>query len=101
MIDYEEIKNWFVDKDNQKKIAVGVGFVVVFLVGFGSGRYEKASARSKLPANYSSSAAKKPAVDAPKAETDVPAAGAGEQGKVEAATTKVATPAVDNQNCPV
>ena len=51
MITYEEIKTWCSQKENKDKMVLGISFVLVFLVGFGTGSYVK----QDKPANYSTS----------------------------------------------
>ncbi len=93
MITYEEIKNWCAEKENKNKVVIAAGFLLIFLVGFGAGRYERGIARDayKPLTNYTTKQAEKPA----------PAvAGAA----IEVGTVKPAAPAATsalNGNCPV
>ena len=50
---YEKIKKWFVF--HKREIWIGACFVLVFLVGFGTGRYDRnrTAVQKKLPNNYS------------------------------------------------
>jgi hypothetical protein len=41
MVSYQEIKTWFSEKENKQKIVYGVCFVLVFIVGFGAGKYDQ------------------------------------------------------------
>ncbi len=52
MISYEKIKKWFEDKENKNKVVLGVCFVLVFIVGFGTGRFEKEMRKSNQQNNY-------------------------------------------------
>lgn len=51
---YEKFKNWC--RERKKEITVGACFVLIFLVGFGTGRFDRerqsASRRSKDQTNY-------------------------------------------------
>lgn len=57
---YDELKNYF--QEHKKELMLGVGFVVVFIVGFGAGRFDKYSTRqhSKQQANYTTNKAAAP-----------------------------------------
>lgn len=57
---YEAIKTWC--QENKEKIIVGVCFALVFIVGFGTGRYEREIRRNvyKPQNNYTTAASKKP-----------------------------------------
>ena len=59
---YEEIKIWLAEKENKNKIALGISFVVVFLVGFGAGSFAKTvkTVPAKSQYNYTTSQAKTP-----------------------------------------
>jgi predicted proteasome-type protease len=71
MIKYEEIKKWFSEKENKQKVVIGVCFVVIFLIGFGVGNYDKNRTKNKLPTNYTTFQPKKPAPVASKEGEDV------------------------------
>ena len=62
MLTYEEIKNWWGEKENKNKVVIAFGFVLIFIVGFGTGRYERGIRRDSYKPNYTTQAAKKPAV---------------------------------------
>ena len=83
---YEEIKIWCKDKDNQKKMVLGVCFVLVFIVGFGAGRFDKPiqAATYKTQTNYTTNQDKKPSPFVSK-EGDMTAAAT--TGKVAGAAT--------------
>ena len=66
MKSYEDWKNWL--KENKNYLAVGAGFVVVFIVGFGTGIYQKPTRRQNVQSNYTTSAAKKPVVNEAQAQ---------------------------------
>ena len=68
---YEEIKNWFAEKENKDRVMIAAGFVVIFFVGFGAGRFERSVARDayKTQSNYTTITPKKPAVAAEVGET--------------------------------
>src|SRR6185369_5150473 len=92
MISYEEIKVWWSDKENKNKVLVAAGFLLIFWVGFGAGRFEKGIARDSFKPlnNYTTNAAEKP----------VPAvAGAATVTKADPKATAAAT--TPNANCPV
>jgi hypothetical protein len=61
MTNYEEIKKWLSEKENKQKVVIGVCFVVIFLIGFGVGKYDKNLTKNKLPTNYTTFQTKKPA----------------------------------------
>ena len=50
---YEKLKKW--SAEHKKEIWVGACFVLVFWIGFGTGRYDRQviAAQRKLPNNYS------------------------------------------------
>ena len=60
MISYEQAKVWV--KENKQQIVLAVCFVLVFIVGFGSGRYEREFRRQKIKPqnNYTTNASKTP-----------------------------------------
>jgi len=64
MISYQEIKDWLDKKENKQQLVIAVCFVLVFIVGFGSGRYERGFRREKIKPqnNYTTNATEKPAV---------------------------------------
>ncbi len=72
MLSYEQIKTWLKEKENKNKVVLVACFIVVFLVGFGTGRYERGSRRDtyKPLSNYTTQSIKKPQ-GAPAAEADV------------------------------
>ncbi|MEK7617808.1 MAG: hypothetical protein AAB410_01565 [Patescibacteria group bacterium] len=53
MITYDRVKKW--GKEHKKEIYTGACFVVVFFVGFGTGRYDKEAQneKRKTQSNYS------------------------------------------------
>src|SRR5689334_22664683 len=54
MINYQSLKDWLKEENNKQKVVIGVCFVLVFLVGFGVGKFDKLNSRtqSKLQSNY-------------------------------------------------
>lgn len=73
MVTYEEIRNKI--NENKEKIVLAICFMLIFLVGFGTGRYDKALRRDKIKSqNYYST---KESVQPPKQE--------GGEGQVAAA----------------
>src|SRR4051812_45544389 len=64
MITYQQVEEWWAERENKNKVVIAAGFVVVFLVGFGTGRYERAVRRDayKVQSNYTTQNAKKPEV---------------------------------------
>lgn len=62
MLTYDEIKTWYRQKENKDKVVLGVSFVLVFLVGFGTGSYVKQTRTvgAKSQSNYTTSPAKTP-----------------------------------------
>ncbi len=58
MISYEQAKVWV--KENKQQIVLAVCFVLVFIVGFGSGRYEREFRRQKIKPqnNYTTNSTK-------------------------------------------
>ena len=87
-MDYSDMKNWLAEKENTQKVVIGCCFVLVFFVGFGAGRFERAVARDsvKTYSNYTTQQPKKPLT----AEAGTQAA-APEQGNVAGAATSTAT----------
>ncbi|MDR3642222.1 MAG: hypothetical protein P4L74_01170 [Candidatus Doudnabacteria bacterium] len=75
MITYEKIKTWYKQKENKDKVMLGISFVLVFLVGFGTGNYSKGTRPTnvKSQTNYTTSQAKIPAAK-PAATSTLPAA---------------------------
>ena len=59
-MDYETIKNWF--SEHKDKAVLGLCFALVFIVGFGTGRYvkQKDLAQNKVQNNYTTKTDKKP-----------------------------------------
>ncbi|MDE2311770.1 MAG: hypothetical protein KGJ93_01610 [Patescibacteria group bacterium] len=59
MVDYEMVKTWLSQKENKQKIVYGVCFVLVFVVGFGTGEFDKnyRQARQQPQSNYTTKAA--------------------------------------------
>ncbi|HVY67599.1 MAG TPA: hypothetical protein VHA30_01735 [Patescibacteria group bacterium] len=88
MLSYKEIKIKI--QENKPKIILGICFILVFLIGFGSGKYEKQIQRqtAKSQNNYSTKKAvsPSPAVERDKAAAAAPA--------VEPAAVATSTPAV-------
>ena len=62
MITYKQAANWWKEKENKNKVAVGVSFVLIFLVGFGTGSYTREIRRDayKPQSNYTTQQIKKP-----------------------------------------
>ncbi len=62
---YEKIKNWY--KENKEKIVLGLCFVLVFFVGYGTGSFsrENQNIKPKLQNNYNTILKEKPAADPP------------------------------------
>jgi hypothetical protein len=62
MISYKEIKTWYKQKENKDKVVMATCFVLVFLVGFGTGSYvrETRPVSVKSPYNNTTSQAKLP-----------------------------------------
>ena len=52
MISYEEIKTWLQDKDNKQKLVYGACFVLVFIMGFGAGRFDGQNQKNIKQVNY-------------------------------------------------
>lgn len=77
---YQQIKDWFKEKDNKNKIVVLLSLVLMFIVGFGAGRYERELRRDRLQTNYTTNKAPKETV------TKTPMA---EAGAVKGTTTDV------------
>lgn len=50
---YQKMKKWY--KEHKKEITVAFCFVLMFFVGFGTGRYDKESQKLKLKKSVSSS----------------------------------------------
>lgn len=63
MITYKQIRQWWKEKENKDKVVLGVCFVLVFFVGFGTGSYTREIRRNTLKpqANYTTPPGKKPA----------------------------------------
>ncbi len=61
-MDYQEIKNWLEEKENKQKIVLGICFILVFIVGFGTGRLSPASriAQTSKQPNYTIKTSPKP-----------------------------------------
>jgi hypothetical protein len=53
-MDYETFKNWLAEKENKQKILLGVCFLLVFIIGFGTGRLgsQLQKSSSSKPSNY-------------------------------------------------
>ncbi len=62
MIAYGEIKQWMAEKENRDRLMVAAGFVLIFFVGFGAGRYERGIRRENFQSqrNYTTTQPKKP-----------------------------------------
>ncbi len=71
MLTYEKISNWLKEKENKDKIILGACFILVFVVGFGTGNYERGIRRDavKPQINYTTQTAKKPAAPGANTET--------------------------------
>lgn len=89
MISYQEIKDWLEKKENKQQLVVAVCFVLVFFVGFGSGRFEREFRRERIKTqnNYTTNSDKKPIAQEAKIPTKVV-----QQGTVAIASS---TPATD------
>lgn len=87
MITYQEIKDWLKERDNKQKIIIGACFALVFIVGFGTGRFdrENSKANAKQQVHYNTTFQSKPPKNAAAA---APAAGEG-----QVAGTATGTPA--------
>ena len=92
MWSYEEIKKW-VDK-NKDKMLLTLCFVLVFLVGFGAGRFEQQWRREKLQSNYTTNFKPAPTNTASKAAAALPA----KQPTGVVAGTSTTTPCVVKGN---
>ena len=69
---YEKIKKGFYE--HKDKIVLGVCFVLVFIVGFGTGKFtQSTSGPSKTQANYTTNTNKKPFFQAPQVAVETPA----------------------------
>lgn len=92
MVSYQEIKDWIEKKENKQQLVVAACFILVFFVGFGSGRYERELRREKIKTqnNYTTNTNEKPAII--KTETVVDTT---EQGTVKSAS------ATQESNCVV
>lgn len=77
---YQQIKDWLKEKNNKNKIVVAVSLALMFIVGFGAGRYERELRRDRLQTNYTINKGR------PEAAKKIPAA---EAGAVKATTTDV------------
>ena len=75
MLSYEEIKKWCSEKENKDKLILLPCFVLVFLVGFGTGRFDRSiqQAQQKSQPHYTTPATQKPATT--KAAAVLPAVG--------------------------
>ena len=64
---YEKISEWLKEKENKDKVVIAVSFILIFVVGFGAGRYERGAARAayKPQTNYTTKPAGKPATATP------------------------------------
>lgn len=69
---YEKLKKWF--EKNKDKFFYGGCFVLVFLVGYGAGNFQKGSRRQSLRTNYTTNSQQTPAnkANAPQATTTDP-----------------------------
>jgi len=87
MKSYQELKIWLEEKENKQKVVVGVCFILVFFVGFGAGRFERATRRdsNKTYSNYTTTPAKKPLT----AEAGTQPTNATEQGTTAAAAAPI------------
>ena len=85
---YEQIKNWTKEKENKQKLVYGVCFVLVFIIGFGTGRFDSQYQVSKLKQqiNYTTSAPKSQTTQAKTGAGDKPAANV-QQVKSSSTTT--------------
>lgn len=91
-MNYDEMKTWAVE--NKTKLVVGVCFVLVFFVGFGAGRYQRAQRRDLLKpqSNYTTQAAALPQGQAaPVSQTQDQVAPAGTVAGAATSTTASGT----------
>src|SRR6266404_2202416 len=97
MITYEEIKNWFEQKENKDRLVLGVSFVLTFVVGFGAGKYQQQSRRDtyKPQSNYTTQASKKPF--SPTTNQNQPAA----QTKAQGQGTVAGAQTSQSKTCPI
>lgn len=82
MISYEEIKRLLADKENKQKIVMGVCFVLVFIIGYGTGKFKEEINKPKqqLQSNYTTKVA--PAATPVPAPAVADEAGTGGQEQV-------------------
>ncbi len=88
MISYQKIKDWLEKKENKQQLVVAVCFVLIFFVGFGTGRFEREFRREriKIQNNYTTNLEKKPITQ----EAQIPAK-AVEQGTAVFASSTLTT----------
>lgn len=91
MISYEEIKIWLDEKENKQKIVYGICFVLVFVVGFGTGKFYGQNQKSYLKSqiNYTT----KQPVNQTTVKTAI-----GESPAVKGTSTPVSCPVKGNIN---
>jgi hypothetical protein len=95
MLDYEKLKKGFIE--NKPKIAIGVCFVLVFIIGFGTGRYDKESTSRRTKANNNQKYYNTDTSIKPKTETAETKEGEAVVGKVLSITASTTTP--KTQSC--
>ncbi len=63
MFTYVEIKSWLSEKENKQKIIYGICFILVFIIGFGTGKLNQDSygLTSQKQVNYSTKSTSNPA----------------------------------------
>jgi len=63
MFTYQEAKTWLAEKENKQKIIYGICFILVFIIGFGTGKFDTESRgpTSQKQINYSTKSALNPA----------------------------------------
>lgn len=87
MLEYNKIKNWC--QEHKKEITVAAGFIVIFLVGFGTGRYERGAqaAKNKAQNNYSKSVKEGQKAESPQASKPQGQAAGGAAANATAASS--------------
>ena len=63
MVTYEEIKNWLNKKENKDNVLIGLCFILIFLVGFGTGRFDRSykASQPKPQTHYTTTDKQNPA----------------------------------------
>ncbi len=95
-MNYQNLKDWLSQKENKNKLVLGVSFILVFLVGFGTGDYKKSTEPVlKTYANYTTNQNVAPLPDTSRENDQTPARGTGTKAKT---SPKSAAP---DHNCPI